>query len=67
LAFFRCRAKTAINSSSYDNIRIWDLNYIPPDIAAEPTADVDTPLGSALVPFSIIAGHHGGVISSVCK
>jgi transcriptional activator SPT8 len=38
--------------ASVDNMRLWDLH---------------APTDTRMVPFQIIAGHHGGVISQICK
>ncbi|KAJ3298946.1 Transcription factor spt8 [Rhizoclosmatium sp. JEL0117] len=62
--------------ASYDNIRLWDLNYTVP--ASDTTMADNGSAGAApsgtlnefdplqpLVPFSIISGHHGGTISAL--
>ncbi|KAI9342943.1 WD40-repeat-containing domain protein [Obelidium mucronatum] len=62
--------------ASFDNIRLWDLSYSAPEPVAEggsvgggASASVaglpDFDLGHPIVPFSIIAGHHGGTISAM--
>ncbi|KAJ3235885.1 Transcription factor spt8 [Chytriomyces hyalinus] len=54
---------------SFDNIRLWDLQYTPPE-PTEPggtvsaSMNLDSEFLQPIVPFSIIPGHHGGVIAA---
>ncbi|KAJ3073893.1 hypothetical protein HDU98_000420, partial [Podochytrium sp. JEL0797] len=67
---------------STDNVRLWDLQYTPPEVgvpAAAATGEGATSTQAAnntsslhdfdplhpIVPFSIVAGHHGGSISGM--
>lgn len=43
--------------ASYDNIRLWDLDKTPSDQSGAG--------GSGAIPFRIVAGHHGGAVSSL--
>lgn len=43
-----------IGSASYDNLRLYDLK------------DTQPPGKHSLVPFLIVPGHHGGVVSCLC-
>jgi len=65
-------------SGSFDNIRLYNLDDSPIDLGGRsrpntPTAamgrgdDTGKELSTPSVPFVIIPGHHGGVISSICK
>ncbi|KAJ3027513.1 UNVERIFIED_CONTAM: Transcription factor spt8 [Siphonaria sp. JEL0065] len=65
--------------ASFDNIRSWDLHYTPPDTTMTGVTDASSSTGGGggdkhvhdfdlshpIVPFSIVAGHHGGCISSL--
>ena len=42
-------------SASYDNLRLYDLK------------DTQVPGKHSMVPFLIVPGHHGGVVSCLCK
>ncbi|KAI8622156.1 WD40-repeat-containing domain protein [Chytriomyces sp. MP71] len=66
---------------SFDNIRLWDLHYQPPEAAdgasiagasanggtaatAAIATAADTEFLQPIVPFSIVPGHHGGVVGA---
>jgi transcriptional activator SPT8 len=53
-------------SCSNDSIRLWDLNWKEPKIEDKSDAGLRSASfsGSALVPFQVVSGHHGGMISS---
>lgn len=44
--------------ASYDNVRLWNLSL-------DTTASSSTSASSSAIPFRIVAGHHGGMISSM--
>ena len=49
-----------MQSASFDNIRLWDLDTVIQD---EPSG-LDQEM---VLPFSIIPGHHTGTVSSMSK
>ncbi|KAJ3330062.1 Transcription factor spt8 [Blyttiomyces sp. JEL0837] len=50
---------------SYDNVRLWDLQYSEADQNPDMVEHDADGLLPVVVPFSIVPGHHGGTLSNI--
>lgn len=60
LLFGSMRKMLTTNSASTDNIRLWNMTDVF-------ETDDSAKRRSSRPPFKIIAGHHGGIVSSMCE